>query len=224
MKKLFFFALGLVLMAGSVSAQYYRPGYRRPRAQQQRTYDNNFRPTFSIIGGINVASVIKSHYPDFSTNSKIGANVGVGFDLPVIYPLSITVEGLYSQKGYTAIVSGGGEFKQRNDFIDVPILAKFHIVPGVNFLVGPQVSFLVSTTNSFNDGFTQSSQQYYNNSTNGYNKTMIDGVAGLSFDLNRNVELRARYTLDLNAVNDNGDAYVPEYRNQAWQFGLGIKF
>ncbi|WDF55164.1 porin family protein [Mucilaginibacter sp. KACC 22063] len=222
MKKLFFMALGLVLMAGAASAQYYQPGYHRPH-RQQNTYDNNFRPTFTLIGGINISNVINSRNPDFSTDTKVGANVGVGFDLPVAYPLSITLEGLYSQKGYTAIVAGG-QFKQRNDFIDVPILAKFHIIPGINFLIGPQLSFLVSTTNSFNDGFQTEYEHYYNNSSNGYNKTMIDGVAGVSFDVGNNLEIRGRYTIDLNRINDNGDAYVPAYRNQAWQLGLGIRF
>ncbi|WP_243749228.1 porin family protein [Mucilaginibacter agri] len=221
MKKHFFVAITLLLMAGSVSAQYYR----RPQPRRhERTYDNNFRPAFSIIGGINVANVIKSsgNY-QFDTDTKIGANVGIGLDLPILYPLSFAPEVLYSQKGYTA-QTGYGQFKQRADFIDVPLLAKFHVVPGFNIVVGPQISFLVSTTNTYNNGFSQSSQQYFNNTTDGYNKTLIGGVAGVSFDLSRNVELRARYSLDLNRINDDGDIYVPNYRNQAWQFGLGFRF
>jgi opacity protein-like surface antigen len=220
MKKHFFFAIAMLLIAGSVSAQYYQP---RPR-RHERTYDNNFRPAFSIIGGMNVANVIKGNGPyAYGTDTKIGLNVGVGLDLPIVYPLSFAPEVLYSQKGYTS-VTNYGQFKQRTDYIDVPLLAKFHVVPGFNILVGPQISFLVSTTNTFDNGFSQTTQQYYNNSSNGYNKTMIDGVAGVSFDLSHNIELRARYTIDFDRINDNGDAYVPNYRNQVWQFGLGFKF
>jgi hypothetical protein len=220
MKKHFFFAIAMLLIAGSVSAQYYQP---RPR-RHERTYDNNFRPAFSIIGGINVANVIKGNGPyAYGTDTKIGLNVGVGLDLPIVYPLSFAPEVLYSQKGYTSVTSYG-QYRQRNDYIDVPLLAKFHIVPGFNIVIGPQISFLLSTTNTFDNGYSQTTQQNYNNSSNGYNKTMIDGVAGVSFDIAHNVELRARYTIDFDQINDNGDAYVPNYRNQVWQFGLGFKF
>jgi hypothetical protein len=220
MKKHFFFAIAMLLIAGSVSAQYYQP---RPR-RHERTYDNNFRPAFSIIGGINVANVIKGNGPyAYGTDTKIGLNIGVGLDLPIVYPLSFAPEVLYSQKGYTSVTSYG-QYRQRNDYIDVPLLAKFHIVPGFNIVIGPQISFLLSTTNTFDNGYSQTTQQNYNNSSNGYNKTMIDGVAGVSFDIAHNVELRARYTIDFDQINDNGDAYVHSYRNQVWQFGLGFKF
>jgi hypothetical protein len=220
MKKHFFFAIAMLLIAGSVSAQYYQP---RPR-RHERTYDNNFRPAFSIIGGMNVANVIKGNGPyAYGTDTKIGLNVGVGLDLPIVYPLSFAPEVLYSQKGYTSVTTYG-QYRQRNDYIDVPLLAKFHIVPGFNIVIGPQISFLLSTTNTFDNGYSQTTQQNYNNSSNGYNKTMIDGVAGVSFDIAHNVELRARYTIDFDQINDNGDAYVPSYRNQVWQFGLGFKF
>jgi hypothetical protein len=54
--------------------------------------------------------------------------------------------------------------------------------------------------------------------------TFLDGVIGVSFDLNRNVELRARYTIDLNETDPYGNTFVPNYRNQVWQVGLGINF
>ncbi|OKS89329.1 porin family protein [Mucilaginibacter polytrichastri] len=220
MKKHFFVAIALLLMAGTVSAQFYRPRQRR----QENTYNNNFRPAFSIIGGVNVANIIKGNGNyTYGSDTKIGLNVGVGLDLPIIYPLSFAPEVLYSQKGYTS-QTNFGQFKQRTDYIDVPLLAKIHVVPGFNILVGPQISFLVSTTNTFDNGFSQTTQQSYNNSSNGYNKTLIDGVAGVSFDLSQNIELRARYTLDFDRINDNGDTYIPNYRNQVWQFGLGFRF
>ena len=225
MKKLFFSAIALLLIVGSASAQYYRGP--RPRARryvkETKTYDNNFRPAFVLIGGMNIADIIQSGNINFRTQSKLGVNVGAGFDLPVSYPLSITVEGVYSQKGYTAITSYG-QYKQRTEFIDIPVLFKFHVVPGFNVLLGPQASFLLSTTNTYDNGFSQVNQTYYNEINHGYNKVLIGAVGGVSFDLNRNVELRGRYVYDINRNNENGDAYVPAYRNSVFQVGLGIKF
>ncbi|QQL49412.1 porin family protein [Mucilaginibacter ginkgonis] len=222
MKKLFFSAFALLLIVQAASAQYYRPHYRA-RKVPTKTYDNNFRPTFTLIGGMNISNIIQSSGYNFNTRTKLGVNAGLGFDLPVSYPLSITIEGLYSQKGYTTLTPGG-EYSQRTDYIDVPLLLKFHVVPGFNLLLGPQASFLVSTRNTFDNGIDQTTRLNYNNSTDGYNKALITGVAGVSFDLSRNVELRGRYNIDLTRNNENGNTAVPPYRNSVFQVGLGIKF
>jgi opacity protein-like surface antigen len=224
MKKLLFLAITL-LFAGSVSAQYYHP---RPRwipghRQHKKTYDSNFRPTFTLIGGMNIANTVNAYNQDYQTDTKIGWHVGVGFDLPITYPLSLSPEVLFSQKGYTAATSYG-EFKQTTNYIDVPLLLKFHVVPGFNLLVGPQISFLLGTHNSYSDGFNTTYESTYNNSYDGYNKTLIGAVGGISFDLGRNVELRGRYTIDITPNNESGNTYVPSYRNQVWQVGLGFKF
>ena len=60
-------------------------------------------------------------------------------------------------------------------------------------------------------------------------KTVLDGVLGVSFDLSRDVELRFRYTRDLQPnqqtqlTTPNG-AYNADYRDQVFQVGLGFKF
>jgi hypothetical protein len=93
------------------------------------------------------------------------------------------------------------------------------LVPGFNFLIGPQVSFLTSTTNTYDNGFIITSQDHYNYSGD---KTFIDGVVGVSFDITPYFDLHARYTIDLNQARGDG-IYVPDYRNQVFQFGLGFK-
>ncbi len=224
MKKLFFSAIALLLIVGSASAQYYRgPRPRKRYVAEVKTYDSNFRPTFVLIGGMNIANIIQTNGQNFNTSSKLGVNAGLGFDLPVSYPLSITIEGLYSQKGFTQITNYG-QYKQQTEFIDVPLLFKFHVVPGFNILLGPQASFLLSTTNTFNNGFTVQNQTQYNEVIHGYNKTLLGAVGGVSFDLSRNFELRGRYVYDINRNNENGDTNVPAYRNSVFQVGLGIKF
>ena len=100
-------------------------------------------------------------------------------------------------------------------------MAKFRVGPVFNFYVGPQLSYLLSTTNTYDNGFVISSEQYYENN-NGH-KSFLDGVIGVSFDLNRSVDLHARYTIDLEKTDDYGNTYVPNYRNQVWQFGIGFR-
>ena len=224
MKKILLLLTMGLLFAGSVSAQQYYYGPRRRvvrhRVVERRRDDDINRVKVGITGGLNVANQVSSYNGSYSTGTIAGFNAGLYLDVPLIYPLSFEPEVLYSQKGFSAN-DGGDHFTSRQNFIDVPLLAKFHLTPGFNFLIGPQLSFLSSTTNTESSGFNLISQDHTNYS--GAN-TFLDGVIGVSFDLNRNVELRARYTIDLNATSPYGETFVPDYRNQVWQIGLGINF
>jgi len=213
MRKIFFAAAMVLLIAGTADAQ--RRGYRK-----QRSSDDFYQPRIGLTGGLNIANTISSRNSDFSTDTKLGANFGLLIDIPIIYPLSFQPEILYSQKGYRANTAYG-QFAQRANFIDVPILAKLKLAPAFNVVVGPQVSFLMNTRNTYYDGFDiiQQSKYTYNG-----DKTFVGGVIGIGLDLNRNVELRGRYTIDFQENNPNGSSGVPDYRNQVWQVGLGFKF
>jgi hypothetical protein len=217
MKKILSFAICLTMIAGSVSAQ------RRYHQQRNSQRDNNgdyYSPKIGLTIGANVSNQISSGNSNYSTGSILGFNGGLTFDLPIIYPLSFAPEVLFSQKGYEA-TTADGIFTQRTNFIEVPLLAKFKVGPGFNILVGPQLSYLLNTTNTYDNGFIVAQETKYENN-NGH-KSFLDGVVGVSFDLNRSVDLRARYTIDMQKTDSQGSTYVPNYRNQVWQFGIGFK-
>jgi len=221
MKKILFLAICL-LAAGAVSAQgYYFGNHNRieRRNAPMKIMDDFYRVRLSIIGGGNISNTINAYSSGYSTGAILGFHAGLGLELPIYYPLSFTPEVLYSQKGYAAVTQYGN-FTQRANYIDVPLLAKLHLSPTFNLLVGPQVSFPVSTTNTYDNGFQVIAQDYYNTYDQ---KTILDGVIGVSFDVTSNLELRARYTIDLQQNNQNNN-YGGDYRNQVWQIGLGIKF
>lgn len=225
MKKIIFLSICLLITAATVNAQRRYP--HRGRRPYYRTSQRNSPPPdkvkFGVVGGVNISNIVNINDPNFTTDTKAGANVGISLDVPIHYPLSFETELLYSEKGYRAITPYG-TFTQRNNFIDLPLLAKITLTPGFNLLVGPQVSFLLSTQNVYTDGFTTTVQNQYNTDSNGYNKTIVGGVLGVSFDLSPNIELRGRYITDLQNTNINGVSNIPQYRNQVWQIGLGLKF
>ncbi|WP_448701665.1 porin family protein [Mucilaginibacter sp. AW1-3] len=199
MKKIIFLAAGL-LFAGAVNAQI----------------------KFGVAGGVNFSNIIKTDDPNFTTDYRTGFNAGVTMDIHLIGPLSFDPEILYSTKGYKAHTTSG-EFNQRTNFIDAPLLAKLKVAPGFGIIVGPQISFLMSTTNTFSNGFSTVQQQHYEDDSNRFRKSLIDGVLGLNIDLGSNVDLRARYTIDLQQNNADETSQTPQYRNQVWQIGLGFK-
>ena len=219
-KTLFLFGICL-LIAGSVSAQgyYYGPHRVRRRPPPRSQYDDFYKVKVGITGGLNIANTVDAYNQYYSTAAIAGFNAGIFFDIPIIYPLSFEPEVLYSQKGFAA-VTNDGNFTQRSNYVDVPLLAKLRVSPTFNILIGPQISFPMSTTNTYDNGFIVTNEQYYNTTGTG---TILDGVVGVSFDLNSDVELRARYTIDLQPNAQNAQ-YGADYRNQVWQIGLGFKF
>jgi hypothetical protein len=218
MKKLHLLALFL-LFAGSVSAQYYTPGQpRRRRPVNQRQRQESVVKVGATVG-LNTSNIVDANNSYRSTGTVTGFNAGLTFDAPINYFVSFAPEVLYSQKGYFAETTDGN-LTQHFNFIDVPLLAKFKLAPGFNFLVGPQVSFLVSSNATFDNGFVLANQNNYNNQSN---SVYVGGVAGLSVDLGPYVDLHARYAIDFNQTTSNSTV-LPYYRNQVWQFGIGLKF
>ena len=230
MKKLLFFAICL-LVAGAVNAQgyYYGPGYYGPRRvvrrpPPRRRADNFYTVRVGITGGLNLSNTV-NNYTGYNTGTIAAFNAGLTLDIPLVYPVSFAPEVLFSQKGYSSntVADDGtvGNYTQRANFIDVPLLLKFHLGPIVNFALGPQISFPISTTYTFDDGVDATDREKYNTTAD---KTLVGGVVGIGFDLSRNVELRARYTYDFNGSDENAAIGDPQFRYQVFQVGLGIKF
>lgn len=220
MKKYFFLAICL-LVAGAASAQrHYGPRrvVRRPAPRHQS--DDFYRVKVGITGGVNIANMVDTYNSDFATGTIAGFNAGLTLDVPLAYPLSFAPEVLYSQKGFSG-ETVDGNFTQRSHFIDVPLLLKIRANRNFNFVVGPQLAFPISVTNTYDNGFSEISKEHY--STSG-DKTLVGGVVGIGIDLNNFVELRGRYTMDFSKTSPNDNNYIPNYRNQVWQIGLGIKF
>jgi hypothetical protein len=182
--------------------------------------DDFYRPRFGIEGSLSVANTISSYNGYYGTSSILGFTAGVTAEFPVTYGFSFAPEVLFSQKGYKAATSDG-TLTQRNNYIDIPLLAKFRLVRGFNFLFGPQINIPISGTTTFDNGFNTASETNYSDNSN---KSYIAGVVGFSIDLNQNVDIHARYVLDLSSNTYDVNSPIPDYRNQVWQFGIGIKF
>jgi hypothetical protein len=215
MKSILLLAAGL-LLAGTVSAQrLYGP-------LSDYSSTDFYESKFGFEASVNVSNAVgASSSSNFNAGSLTGFTAGATYELPVIYPFSLQSALLYSQKGYSA-ETASGNFTQRTEYIDIPVLAKFKIVNLVNLYLGPQLSFLASTSNTFSAGFNDANKQYYQSSN--VNRTNFDGVIGVGIDVSRNFDIHARYNVDLNQTSANGNQFVPGYSNQVVQLGLGFKF
>lgn len=203
MKKLFILAAGLFI-AGAVHAQ------------------SPIR--LGVKAGLNIPNIIKDDGDnDFKTKVNPGFNAGITLDINLIKGLAFTPEILYSTKGYKA-ETPLGEFTQTTSFIDVPILASINVGgTGLNLVVGPQVSFLLSTKNKFDSDFGDVEQQIDEDSDK-FKKSLVGGLIGFRYDINEKFDIHGRYALDFQKNNEDGTNETPEFKNQVFSVGLGLKF
>lgn len=177
-----------------------------------------------LKAGVNYSNIIKDNgNNNFKTDYLVGFNAGLTLDIKLLENLAFTPEALYSTKGYKSTTSFG-EFTQTTHFIDVPILASIKLADKFNVVVGPQVSFLLSTTNKFENGFGTTEQQIIEDDADRFKKSLVGGVIGFRYDLNSQFGIHGRYALDFQKNNENGSSQTPEFKNQVYQVGIGLKF
>lgn len=177
-----------------------------------------------VKAGANFSNIIKDDgNNNFETDYLTGYHAGVTLDIKLLENLALTPELLYSTKGYK-LTSTFGEFTQRTHFIDLPILASIRLGGGLNLVAGPQVSFLLQTDNKFENGFSTTQQQIVEDESDRFKNSLVGGVIGFRYDINSQFGINGRYALDFQKNNENGSATTPEFKNQVFSVGLGIKF
>ena len=207
MKKIFILAIALLSSAGIANAQ---------------STDKPIK--FGVKAGANFSNIIKDNGNNsFKTDYLVGYHAGITLDIKLLDNLAFTPEALYSTKGYKS-TSSVGEFTQTTHFIDIPILASIKLGGGLNLVAGPQVSFLMSTKNTFETGFGTAEQKIVEDDSNRFRKSLVGGVIGFRYDFSNKIGLNGRYALDFQKNNENGSSQTPEYKNQVFQVGLGLKF
>ena len=205
MKKIFILALGLFVTGLTANAQ-----------------SSPIR--FGVKGGASFSNIIKDDGNNsFKTDYLVGYNAGVTLDINLTSNIAFTPEIVYATKGYK-LESTFGKFTQTTHFIDVPILATVKVTEGLNLVAGPQVSFLLSTDNKFETGFGTVQQKSVEDESDRFKKSLLGGVIGARFDVTKQVGIYGRYALDFQKNNENGSTTTPEFKNQGFQVGVGLKF
>jgi hypothetical protein len=172
-----------------------------------------------VAGGVNWNSVT-----GVENTSDVGPfasfNLGAGF-LALINqpaPLSVTVEGIYSQQGYkinNPRRASSPEFVKLNYF-NIPVVLRFNVSPKSNFYVGvgPQLGFLINAKTIGKDGSKVQLKDEV------LNKTVFDavGTVGKYFGTNNDMGVELRYQAGLSKFMTT----TPDYRSSVLQLRLII--
>ena len=201
MKKLLIIAIG-VFTAGAVHAQDV---------------------SFGIKAGANMSNIIKTGDDSYDTEFKPGFHAGLTMEIGLGNTFSFAPELVFAQKGYKTDALGG-TFKQTTNWIDIPILAKIQATPQFNIFLGPQVSFLTQTKNEFEGEFGTVIRSEIEEDSDTFKKSIAGGVIGAGFDITPRIGINARYAIDFQKTDEEGNTSTPAFKNQVVQAGLGFKF
>ena len=169
---------------------------------------------FGIKGGLNLTSFAGGNYYD--AKSLVGFQVGGFAEIKVIERLSIQPEVLFSTQG--AKFDGGsfGDFDDKLNYINIPVLAKFYITKQFTVEGGPQLGFLVSAKSDGHD-----SKDNFKSVDTGFN-------FGAGYNFTDNVSVNLRYTVGLSNIadydTDDIDEYFDSPKNSVLALTLGYKF
>lgn len=174
---------------------------------------------FGPKAGLNFANLSGLNDSEMKTSFHVGAVAEIKFN----EKFSIQPEVVYSAQGtkYTETfpVLGTVETSLNNDYINIPILAKYYIVDGFSVEAGPQVGFLMKSESKVEGG----SGSVTTDSKDSFKSTDFGLGLGLAYDLPVGLFVNARYNLGLSDIRENtsaGDAV----KNNVIQVGIGYKF
>lgn len=186
--------------------------------------DNDPVPRIGFKGGLSIATIVKTGDNNFSSTPLYGFNGGGLLLLPLGKVIAIQPEVLFSQKGYRANgsgLTGDFDYRQSLNFLDIPLLLRINPSKDLGIVIGPQYSYLLATHTTFKSG-SASYEQTVNYENNNITKNIFGGVIGLDINLNNNIFIYGRYTIDLRHNNGDGSSSTPAYKNQVFQMGLGV--
>lgn len=107
---------------------------------------------FGVKAGLNVSTFTGDDSDE--AESLTGFHVGGVAEIKFTDKFSLQPELLYSTQGAKASVSGieGGvaynaDIKAKVSYINLPVMAKYYVIPGLSLEAGPQVGFKVDAEN-----------------------------------------------------------------------------
>ncbi len=186
---------------------------------------NQAQAQFGVKAGVNGA-VLDGQNINMDTNYKTTYHVGAFLRLPVLGPLSIQPEVLYSLQG-SEFKSTVANYDTKLHYLNIPVLARVKVGP-VFAEAGPQFGVLLGAREngtlriSATDGYGPVNRTADNN----YKKNDFALAAGAGLELGSLI-IGARYTAGLNNINDVDDlngANDPRLKNRVVQAYVGVEF
>ncbi|MBR1545596.1 MAG: PorT family protein [Prevotella sp.] len=172
--------------------------------------------TLKPMVGINLATMTKMD----DSKMRVGLAAGVEAEYGVAENFSVTAGVLYSMQGVKFSASEGGvsiDETLKLDYINIPILANYYIIPGLAIKAGIQPAFKASAKVKAEASY-QGESASDTEDLDGAKGFYLSIPVGLSYEYQSFV-LDARYNLGVTKAFDGGDS-----KHSWFMFTLGYKF
>ena len=174
---------------------------------QEKAKGSSSPVRFGIKAGLNVASV-----NDDAFKAKAGIYGGVFANIPVASSFSVQPEVLYNGAG--AKFEDLSDVRLNLDYISVPVMLQYNLLPELYLEAGPQFSFAISRKVKGDGGSANVDNLF---------KGFDLGIGlGAGYYFVQNFGVTARFVAGVTDIADNnsGDAI----RNNVFQIGVAYKF
>ena len=164
--------------------------------------------------GINISKVTNS-----DSKTKVGLVAGVEAEYGIAENFGLQFGVLYSMQGDKPKVGSGSE---KLDYINIPIMAQYYVIPGLAIKAGVQPGFLVRAKNKWdyeNGGIAVHTDADIKDACN---KVDLSIPVGISYEY-KSFVLDARYNIGLTKVYKS-DYSDKSCRNSVFAITLGYKF
>jgi len=170
---------------------------------------------FGVKAGLNLASIGgDAYYAGFGGfDSRTSFHIGALVEIPFTEKISLQPEVLYSAQGSKLnFGTGGGSADTKLDYINIPILGKYHILAGLSGELGPVIGILANA----DDNLAGDAKNRY--------KSVDVGVAiGASYRLPMGFFGSLRYNKGVTDINDN-TTITAKNQNNVFQVSAGYTF
>ena len=192
-------------------------------------YANAQTVKFGAKAGVNFASIGGDETDGI--DGKTGFHLGLVAEIPLSGGFAFQPEVLYSAQGAKyeeseTLMGVTYSYKEelKLDYINVPLLVKYSIIPGLSVHAGPQVGFSINSeyVSEYNmDGDTGSETIDLKDETNAVDLAI---AAGLGYKLPMGVFFNARYNAGLSDIFDNEEGDDFSQQNNVFQLSVGYMF
>jgi hypothetical protein len=161
--------------------------------------------------GIKAGANFSNFQGDVNSDGITSFHAGGVLELNIVPTFSVQAEGLFSSQGGKAKYEEDGVVGVARDinldYISVPVLAKFYILPNtLSLTAGPQFSFLVNDADEVLDT----------------KKFDLAASGGVELKIIAGLFAQARYNIGL--TNVNGDEVRGDVKNGVFQLSVGYFF
>ncbi|RPE12120.1 PorT family protein [Chitinophaga lutea] len=162
--------------------------------------------SFGAKGGLNIADVTNVS----NSNARASIYLGAFAKIQLTENWAAQPELVYSGQGYKADPPIISDFTVALNYINLPVMLQYHLIPEFHLEAGPQIGFLVAAK-AKNDGNSVNLKDDY--------KGMDFGLGfGLGYTFDMGLGIGARYNFGLTDIYDgNSDE---RYKNSVAQFGV----